>query len=167
MSTEVVLTGALPLNVVRVDELDELDDLFKEACDEPVMPMATVAPSAPHTAKTRAIRCRVRFDDDSRNFWILLLMLMFPLSPEQEATGENSFVTCSYFGGPADSESPVALRPSLARGLPFRLLLLKMLAPIHRQVNEDEPIHASCNHVATDVQCMSYTSFARGFPRSG
>ena len=26
------------------------------------------------------------------------------------------------FGGPADSGSPVALRPPLARGLPFRLL---------------------------------------------
>jgi hypothetical protein len=28
----------------------------------------------------------------------------------------------SYFGGPADSESSVTLRPSFARGLPFRLL---------------------------------------------
>jgi hypothetical protein len=33
---------------------------------------------------------------------------------------ENSY-RCRYFGGPADSESPVALRPPLTRGLPFRL----------------------------------------------
>jgi hypothetical protein len=36
---------------------------------------------------------------------------------------ENSYVLLSYFGGPANSESPVALRPSLTEGLPFRLLL--------------------------------------------
>jgi hypothetical protein len=32
----------------------------------------------------------------------------------------------SHFGGPADSKSSVALRPPLARGLPFRLTILRV-----------------------------------------
>jgi hypothetical protein len=37
----------------------------------------------------------------------------------QRRLGETAIC---YFGGPANSRSPVALRPSLAEGVPFRLL---------------------------------------------
>ena len=48
-------------------------------------------------------------------------LALLPLRPwNGNRRGESSFETGRYFGGPANSESPVALRPSLTRGLPFR-----------------------------------------------
>jgi hypothetical protein len=41
-----------------------------------------------------------------------------PFAPEPGPLG-NSWRKDRYFGGPANSGSPVALRPPLARGLPF------------------------------------------------
>jgi hypothetical protein len=46
---------------------------------------------------------------------------LFPFAPGTGAAGKIAPVD-RYFGGPADSGSPVALRPSLTGGLPFRLL---------------------------------------------
>jgi hypothetical protein len=43
--------------------------------------------------------------------------------------------TC-HFGGPADSGSPVALRPPLAGGMPFRLLYMTTMAGFLAYVNE-------------------------------
>ena len=45
-----------------------------------------------------------------------------PSAPRSGTAGRNSYAQIAIFGGPANSESPVALRPTLARGLPFRLL---------------------------------------------
>jgi hypothetical protein len=42
-----------------------------------------------------------------------------PFQPRGGCRRENSY-RCRYFGGPANSGSPVALRPPLTRGLPFR-----------------------------------------------
>jgi hypothetical protein len=53
------------------------------------------------------------------------------------------------FGGPAHSESPVALRPSLARGLPFRVLSLIRLAGLRPYVNESGPLPPTGNQRKT------------------
>jgi hypothetical protein len=53
---------------------------------------------------------------------------MIPPNPEEG--GHNETDPPASFGGPADSESPVALRPSFARGLPFRLLLICDIEPV-------------------------------------
>jgi hypothetical protein len=45
----------------------------------------------------------------------------FPFDPEDRVAGK-SLRLIALFGNPANSESPVALRPPLAGGLPFRLL---------------------------------------------
>ena len=44
------------------------------------------------------------------------------LSPPRKTGAESQRCGACAFGGPADSVSPVALRPSLTRGMPFRLL---------------------------------------------
>jgi hypothetical protein len=64
---------------------------------------------------------------------------------------ENSYCEVCYFGGPANSESPVALRPSLARGMPFSFALRDACRfPLTCQ--RRPPNSVPCNHVATDVQ---------------
>ena len=58
--------------------------------------------------------------------------LTTPISPEPKRGGgrEDGYVCCQLFRRPADSESPMALRPSLAGGLPLRLLLISRRLPI-------------------------------------
>jgi hypothetical protein len=68
-------------------------------------PAATVAHTRPPLAKVAA--------------GVLHISLS---APRSGTAGKNSDAQIAIFGGPANSESPVALRPSLARGLPFRLL---------------------------------------------
>jgi hypothetical protein len=53
-----------------------------------------------------------------------------PFQPRGGCRWENSHRS-RYFGGPANSESPVALRPPLTRGLPFRLASLRDAARFH------------------------------------
>ncbi len=59
------------------------------------------------------------------------ILRMFPFRPRIGSRWENSYASTNqhlrvnrYFGGPADSGSPVALRPPLARGLPFSTAFL-------------------------------------------
>ena len=62
---------------------------------------------------------------------------------------EGSYVENTYTGGSADSESPVALRPSLARGLPFRLLTKQRMTPAQMQVKGLTTIGICANRAAT------------------
>jgi hypothetical protein len=48
----------------------------------------------------------------------------FSLQTLRKMSCRNGHEDQYHFGSPADSERPVALRPPLARGLPFRLRLL-------------------------------------------
>ena len=60
------------------------------------------------------------------------------LRPEKGTTAKLA-IRDSDFGGPANSGSPVALRPPLARGLPFRFVR-KTFTGLPAQVNESGPI---------------------------
>ena len=57
-----------------------------------------------------------------------------------------------YFGGPAGSESPVALRRSLARGLLFRLLALTTMLQVQVQINGQRSHAVSIYQIATEAQ---------------
>ena len=83
------------------------------------MPQTTAQPRRFRRWRRRGrSACVVRFDSKWRSWWILR---MLPFSPEKGTTGKLT-IGDSDFGGPADSGSPVALRPPLARGLPFRFV---------------------------------------------
>jgi hypothetical protein len=58
----------------------------------------------------------------------------FPSKPRGDGSPENESATLSI-GGPANSVSPVALRPSLARGLPFRCSLIPHWRTVSPEVN--------------------------------
>ena len=71
----------------------------------------------------------------------------FSFDLRQGATGKIG--RRHYFGGPANSGSPVALRPPLARGMPFRLLYKNgRRFPSPRQRGHPN-WRTACNHVAT------------------
>jgi hypothetical protein len=58
---------------------------------------------------------------------------LFPLHSEEMGL---EIATChGYFGDPADSESSVVLRPSLTRGLPFRLRVTFRVYPDRPSAN--------------------------------
>jgi hypothetical protein len=55
--------------------------------------------------------------------WSCLPFSVLNRGPGKIATRWSLLRYCGYFGGLANSESPVALRPPLARGLPFSTAL--------------------------------------------
>ena len=65
---------------------------------------------------------------------------------------EGSYVENTYTGGSANSESPVALRPSLARGLPFSVPTNANIAGVTRPCQLFDAILVSFNHPATGAQ---------------
>jgi hypothetical protein len=80
------------------------------------------------------------------------MAISFPLP---KAPGRKEMEYGKYhFGGPADSESPVALRHSLAGDLPFRLLsVLNMdepLAHVNRLLPKDA--RTACPHQSATNQ---------------
>ena len=65
---------------------------------------------------------------------------------------EGSYVENTYTGGSADSESPVALRPSLARGLPLTVPTNANFAGVTRPCQLSDAILVTFNHPATGAQ---------------
>jgi hypothetical protein len=125
--TTVVVVVAAGLAVVVVVGAWRPDEWCPRADAALAKPM--VRASAPAEAATRITR-----REAGRAWRCSRIVRILPLpNPEVGGRWENS-AAMSYFGGPADSGSPVALRPSLAGGLPFRLLVLTRLFSMGRQV---------------------------------
>ena len=65
---------------------------------------------------------------------------------------EGSYVENTYTGGSANSESPVALRPSLARGLPLSVLTNANIAGVTHLCQLLDGILGTFNQPATEAQ---------------
>jgi hypothetical protein len=64
-------------------------------------------------------------------------LALLPVHGSEEFRRSQKWERNTYhFGGPADSGSPVALRPPLAGGMPFRLLYMTTMAGFLAYVNE-------------------------------
>src|ERR1035441_5919740 len=83
----------------------------------------------------------------------MLTCTFLPFRPRGLGRWEDSYdSSIANFGGPADSGSPVALRPSLTRGLPFRLASKSTMNPRPGQVKERRAIGGISNQLATGVR---------------